>query len=138
MKYKKFEKEIVLVLETGDNIHAAIHQVCQTENIGMGSIIGFGGIQSIRVGIWNNEEGRYDEMERSGDSMELLSLTGNITWKDGEPSAHIHVAAADHHFQVFGGHLIDGVVQNLMELYLYPGTDRIERIPHGSWFFMDI
>jgi predicted DNA-binding protein with PD1-like motif len=39
---------------------------------------------------------------------------------------------------VFGGHLIDGVVQNLMELYLYPGADRIERIPHGSWFFMDI
>lgn len=127
-----------MLLETGDNIHESIHEVCRMEKIGMGTISGFGGIQSIRVGIWNNEKAQYDYMERAGDSMELLSLTGNISWKNGDPSAHIHVAAADNHFQVFGGHLVDGVVQNLAEIYLYPGSERIERIPHGSWFFMDL
>lgn len=42
MKYKRFENEIVLVLTTDDDIHGSIKNVCATEGIKMGTVIGFG------------------------------------------------------------------------------------------------
>lgn len=138
MKYKVFEKEIVAILETGEHIHDSISEICQTENIGMGTVTGFGGIRYAKMGIWNNERGQYDYLERTDDSTELLSLNGNISWLDHKPNIHIHVSAADNNFQVFGGHLVEGIVQNLVELYIYPGSEKIERVPYKSWFFMDL
>jgi len=138
MKYKKFGNEIVVVLETDENIHDSIREVCGTENVGMGTITGFGGVKYLKTGIWNNDKNDYDYLVKNKGSMELLNLTGNISLLDGKVHTHIHVTAADANFNVFGGHLADGIVQNLMELYIYPGADKIDRVPHKSWYFMDI
>ena len=138
MKYKVFDREIVVILETGDNIHQAVSEICKIEKIGMGTVTGFGGVQSLKFGIWNNDTNQYDYMERKDCNMELLNLTGNVSWLNGEPNIHIHVTAADNHGQVFGGHLVNGVVQNLIELYIYPGSGHIDRKPYKSWYFMDI
>ena len=40
----------------------------------------------------------------------MVSLLGNISLKDGEPFAHIHVALGDPEGRVYGGHLISGEV----------------------------
>ncbi|MDS0524295.1 DNA-binding protein [Clostridium sp. SHJSY1] len=138
MRYKKFDETIVVRLETGEDIHASIREICKNENVTMGTITGFGGINYIKVGIWNNETNGYDYKIVNDRSMELLSLTGNISMLNGEVNTHIHVAASDNTFNVFGGHLVDGIVQNLAELYIYPGNGRIDRIPVRNWNFMDI
>ena len=138
MRYKKFDETIVVRLETGEDIHGSIKEICKNENITMGTITGFGGINYIKVGIWNNEKEGYDYKVVNDRSMELLSLTGNISMLDGEVNTHIHVTASDNTFNVFGGHLVDGVVQNLAELYIYAGNGRIDRVPVKSWHFMDI
>ena len=138
MVYKKYGETIVVSLETGDEIHSSIKEICKREVITMGTITGFGGINYIKVGIWNNKKNGYDYMVANDRDMELLNLTGNISVLDGEVFTHIHVTAADTTFRVFGGHLAEGIVQNLMELYIYPGEGRIDRIPVKSWYFMDI
>ena len=138
MRYKKFDDTIVVRLETGDDIHSSLREICKAENVTMGTITGFGGIKYIKVGIWNNQKNGYDYKVVDDSSMELLSLTGNISMLDGDANTHIHVTAADNTFNVFGGHLVDGVVQNLAELYIYAGNGRINRVPVNSWYFMDI
>lgn len=138
MEYKKFETEIVVILTTGDNIHESLKKICENENIMMGSVIGFGGVNFLKLGIWNNSDVGYDYLIKADCDMELTNLTGNISLQEGAPLAHIHVTAADNHFNMFGGHLVDGVVQNLMELYIYPGQSTISRIKRGSWYFMDL
>ncbi len=138
MKYKKFEHEIVLVLVTGEDIHKSINEVCELENVKMGSITGFGGIQAIEVGIWNNEKADYDIKQDNQSHMELTNLTGNISMLNDKVHSHIHVTISDNHFNMFGGHLVSGTVQNLMELYIYPSKEAIHRRPHKSWYFMDL
>lgn len=138
MRYKKFGDTIVVRLETGDDIHGSIREICKSENVTMGTITGFGGINYIKVGIWNNQKEDYDYLIVDDCNMELLNLTGNISVLDGEANTHIHVTAADNNFRVFGGHLVEGIVQNLMELYIYAGEGRIDRTPVRSWYFMDI
>lgn len=100
MKYKRFEDTIVVRLETGEDIHKSIMEICENEKVSMGTINRFGGIKYIKVGIWNNEKGEYDYKVVDDCSMELLSLTGNISMLDGKVNTHIHVAAADNNFNV--------------------------------------
>lgn len=138
MRYKKFADTIVVRLETGDDIHCSLREICKNENVTMGTLTGFGGINYIKVGIWNNQKNDYDYMVVNDRSMELTNLTGNITMLNGESNTHIHVTAADNTFRVFGGHLVEGIVQNLMEIYIYSGEGRIDRVPIKKWNFMDI
>ena len=49
---------------------------------------------------------------------ELLSLIGNITYKDGVPFVHTHVTFSDTEYIVFGGHLFDAKIIATGEIVL--------------------
>lgn len=138
MKYKKTDHAIIVTLGTGENLLSSIASVCEAEQIGMGTVIGVGGAKSITFAVWNNQTDEYDYLEKTNCNMEIISLSGNISWLEGEPNVHLHAAVADSQFQVCGGHVMDCVIQNLAEIYLYPGNERIQRVPFKHWFFMDI
>ena len=138
MKYKRFQDTIVIRLDTGEEIHQSIRQICRREQITLGSVSGFGGIRRLKVGIWNNQDSCYDYLEESEKNMELLSLTGNITMQDDDVTTHIHVTAADNDFRVFGGHLVTGEVQNLAELVIRIIPGKVDRISFESLYVMDL
>ena len=50
--------------------------------------------------------------------MELTSLMGNITEKDGEPYLHLHATFGDLTGKVIGGHLNEAVVSATCELFV--------------------
>jgi hypothetical protein len=138
MQYKRFENEVVMILTSGDDIAKSICEVCEKENIKMGTITGFGGLKKIKVGIWNNEKGAYNTLEKENISMELTNLTGNISTLDGKLNTHMHATFCDDAFHTYGGHVLEGECQNLIELYIYPGKDEIKRKKVQSWYFMDL
>ena len=138
MEYRVFDGQIVAMLTEGDDIHGCIGEICRREGVRMGAVIGIGAASRLKVGVWNFAKDAYDTLEKSGVSMELTSLTGNICLSDGEVSAHLHAAAADAGFNVVGGHLIQGTAGIVVELYIYPGKGEIRRTPYKSWRFMDL
>jgi predicted DNA-binding protein with PD1-like motif len=42
--------------------------------------------------------------------MEVLSLVGNVSLKDGQPFIHAHITLSDEKGQSFGGHLMEGTI----------------------------
>lgn len=138
MQYKRFEDMIVVRLETGEDMHGSVRDICEREHIMMGTVTGFGGVSRLKLGIWNQLKNDYDTLLVENRDMELLNVTGNLSMLDGKAHTHFHVTASDSEFHVFGGHLIEGTVNNLMELMLQAGPGRIDRIPVGNWFFMDL
>ncbi|MBR6889877.1 MAG: DNA-binding protein [Clostridia bacterium] len=138
MKYRVFDGQIVAVLTEGDDIHGCIGEICRRENVRMGAVLGIGAASRLKVGVWNFAKDAYDTLEKSGESMELTSLTGNICMSDGEVSAHLHATAVDASFTAFGGHLIEGTAGIVVELYIYPGQGEINRVPYRSWRFMEL
>ena len=138
MKYARLEKNIAVMVEQDGNIHDALETICAAEQVAAGTVSGFGGVNYLKLGIWNNAEAHYDYFETSAANMELTSLQGNITMLNGKPMAHIHVTAADDTFRVFGGHLVQGTVQNLMELFIQAIPGEVHRIRSGCWNVMDL
>ena len=98
MRYKKFEDHIVAIMETGESIIEGLTELCEKEQIGHGMVTGIGGTKYLRLGVWDRFENCYKYIEKDQGSMEILSLKGNISRKDGVPNLHLHVTASDDSF----------------------------------------
>ena len=87
----------------------------------------------------NTTIGRYDGKEYAktvlADSLEVLSLQGNVSVKEGEPFIHLHVSLADHDFAARGGHLFEATVSMVIELAIAELTPGLVRQPMGGAFW---
>ena len=83
MEYKRFTDKIFLRADRGEELVSAIVSVCEKENVRLASVSGIGAAGLIRAGYFDVAEKRYHVSEYRGD-LEILSLLGNITEKDGE------------------------------------------------------
>lgn len=62
-------------------------------------------------------KGHYAET-KIAEPVELTSMQGNIVYRDGKPLFHVHVNTADKVSSVHGGHLVDGIVNNVNEVVI--------------------
>lgn len=138
MTYKRMHQTVAVCLESGEEIHQSIQEICRQESIHVGVISGFGGVSRAKLGIWNNRTGAYDYYVADDESMEFSGLQGNITCLNGRPFTHIHATICNNRFQTVGGHLVEGVVQNLAELFIHIDSGEIQRVKPGPWYIMDL
>lgn len=111
MKSFSFERQRVLLgrLEKGDDILRALTEFCVRHGVAAGSIQGIGAVQRGGVGYYDQEAATYRDI-RFEQGMEIASLVGNISRKQGEIFLHCHVVLADRDGRCFGGHLLEGNV----------------------------
>jgi predicted DNA-binding protein with PD1-like motif len=94
-------------LTKGDDLLAALNAVCRAQSITLGEVQAIGAVSRARFGYYDQRERKYEFLELN-ESLEILSLVGNISLKDGEPMVHAHVTLADEQGRAFGGHLAEG------------------------------
>lgn len=117
MEYRKFNDTFVLRLNKGEEIVSSIKDLCEKEDITLGSISGIGASNHIVAGLYKVTEKKYCSKEYKG-NFELTSIVGNISIKDGEPYLHIHLNFADEEGRAFGGHLNEAVISATCELFI--------------------
>jgi hypothetical protein len=86
-----------------------IKSFAKKQNITLGEISGIGAVSSITLAYYNQEKRVYIDKSFEGD-FEIVNLTGNISIKDDEPFAHIHITLSNSEFGVIAGHLIEAKV----------------------------
>ncbi len=97
-------------------------------DIRQGFISGIGALADAALGFYDQQTHEYHEMKLFG-GLEIVSLLGNISLRDGAPHAHLHAGLAGHDGKVYGGHLARGTVF-LTELVIIEFTGReLERLP---------
>ncbi|MGB9711260.1 MAG: PPC domain-containing DNA-binding protein [Thermodesulfovibrio sp.] len=108
---KKFSVKRVLQgrLFKGEEIVSGITKFLKENSITSGLISGIGAVKKARVGYYDQSEKEYVSHEFN-EPMEILSLKGNISIKDGEPFAHIHIVLSKKDFSCIGGHLYEAEV----------------------------
>jgi predicted DNA-binding protein with PD1-like motif len=74
----------------------------------------------VELGYYHLEHKDYLRKTFSEMDYELISLTGNISLKDGNPYIHVHAALGDNQFRVFGGHLFEAEVAVTAEVSIIP------------------
>ncbi len=107
---------IFIRMDDGEDFYKTLYEVIRKFNISAGLIFGGTGmLRDFEIGWYNDETGEY-ENKRIDTPCELLSLSGNISMKDGEPFAHIHTSLGTSNKKVIGGHLFGAVVNNTVEM----------------------
>lgn len=126
MQYKIFGNTMIVRIDRGEEIISSVKNICEQEGIQLASISALGAVDHIQVGLYRVEEQAYCPNTFDGD-MEMTSLTGNVTLKDGKVYLHIHADFADEKGHVFGGHLTEAVVSGTCEMFIQVISGKIGR-----------
>ncbi|MDP6525934.1 MAG: DNA-binding protein [Kiritimatiellia bacterium] len=111
-------REIVMgKLSCGCDLLEELTGICAESEISLGRVEALGAVQKARVGFYNQETRTYEfhELDRS---LEIASLVGNVSLKDGKPFVHAHVTLTDETGKAWGGHLAPGTVVFACEFIL--------------------
>ncbi|MBE7019707.1 MAG: DNA-binding protein [Ruminococcaceae bacterium] len=129
MEYQRNENFLFLRLEKGEELLEALTALCKKEDIQAGMVLGIGATNDVTVGLFDTEKKMYISNTCTGD-MEITSLTGNISRKNGEPYLHLHIQVADESNQVIGGHLSRCVISVTAEITVICSDIKTERTPN--------
>ena len=118
MEYKRFDKDIVVRIDKGEEILEKIKEVAIRENIKLATVTALGATNKFTVGVFKTEEKKYYSNSFQGD-FEIVSLTGSINTMNDEFYTHIHMSAGDGKGNVFGGHLNKAIVSATCEMFIH-------------------
>ena len=102
-------KELMVRLKHDADLVQSLAELARSKGIEAGSFTAIGALKSARLGYYDQKSHEYREIGIDS-ACELASCTGNISLKDGEPFAHIHVVLADEAGNTKAGHLLEGIV----------------------------
>lgn len=126
MKYKRFDKDIVVRIDKGEEILEKIKEVAIKENIKLATVTALGATNEFTVGVFKTEEKKYYSNLFQGD-FEIVSLTGSINTMNDEFYTHIHMSAGDEKGNVFGGHLNKAIVSATCEMFIHVIEGKVDR-----------
>lgn len=117
MKCRKYGNTLALRVDRGEELVTAIRSVCEAEGVKLGFLTGLGAVDHAVVGLYRVSEQKYYSHTFDGE-MELTSLIGNVTEKDGKVYLHLHANFAKDSGQVVGGHLNEAVISGTGEIFI--------------------
>lgn len=128
MKSKLLDQNRILALrlEAGEEIVGCILSAAKEYRIPSGTISGIGAARSAEIGLFDPNERQYHKTTLT-QPLEIANLAGNLTTKDGEPYAHLHIVLGDIQGRTYGGHLSSGVISATAEIFIQIFPDAIPR-----------
>lgn len=110
MEYRRFGNDIVVRVDKGEELLAAVAEVCEKENILTSRVTGLGAVSEITLGIYALSEKKYYSKTYTGD-YEIASLVGSTSRQDGKPYLHLHATIGNIQTdECHGGHLSHAVI----------------------------
>tara|TARA_Y100000996_G_scaffold325679_1_gene261739 strand:+ start:29 stop:457 length:429 start_codon:yes stop_codon:yes gene_type:complete len=126
MNLTKDGAKYYISLNRDEYINESLLKICNDENIQSGWISGVGAIYDIEVGYYDVY--KQDYLRKTfDDDYELLSLSGNLTIKEGNKFIHTHIAFSGTDFKAYGGHLFDAKIAAAGEFMIDSGKININR-----------
>jgi predicted DNA-binding protein with PD1-like motif len=95
----------VVSIDNHQEVFAALTAFCEEQNILAGEITGIGAVNSATLRFLDPATKKYVD-KTFEEQMEISSLVGNISEKDGKPYLHLHANFGRRDYTVVGGHLL--------------------------------
>lgn len=119
MKHIPSASGSLVILERGEELHRQLRQFAVQNNLRSGWVAGLGGAARVTLGFYDIETKEYLWQEFV-ESLEIVSLSGNLAIIDNEPFWHIHGVFSGHDYQAIGGHVKELIVGLTGELHITP------------------
>lgn len=113
--FRQFEDKYVLSIDNHQNIVEALASFCNEMNIKAGAVYGIGAVNQATLRFLNPATKKYVDRTFQ-EQMEIASLTGNISQKDGQLYLHVHVTLGRQDYTCVGGHLLEATINGACEL----------------------
>ena len=125
MEYVRNGSTIILRLQKGDELVSSLLCLIEKEMVKSGRVSGIGATDDVTIGVFNPKSKVYTKVKVTED-MEILSISGNLTRKDGAPYVHVHGSFASLE-KVYGGHVNECVISATAELFIDLYNVEVER-----------
>jgi hypothetical protein len=93
----------------GGDLQGEITDICAREMIHLGRVEAIGAVTRACLGIYHQQDREYRRIIIN-EPLEIVSFSGNISMKEGQPFVHAHVLFSDNKGTTYGGHLVPGTV----------------------------
>jgi len=106
-------------LKSGAKVPDEIVSIATREAVKTARVEAIGGVSKLRLAYFNHEKKLYEEHDYEG-FLEVTSLLGNITLKEGKPFLHAHGNFGRRDQTVVGGHIVSATVFPILEVVITP------------------
>lgn len=113
-------------LKAGSKVPDDIIAIARREKVATARVEAIGGVKELRLAYFNHEAKKYEEHDYR-EFLEVTSLLGNITLKDGKQFLHIHGTFGRRDLSVLAGHVVGATVFPLLEVVITPTENRAAR-----------
>jgi hypothetical protein len=106
-------------LKSEARIPEDIITICVRDKVRTARVEAIGGVKELRLAYFNHLTKRYEEHEYH-EFLEVTSLLGNVTLKDGKPFLHAHGNFGRKDQSVVGGHIVSATAFPILEVVVTP------------------
>ncbi len=125
-KELKTPQHHLLILQKGEKLVDSITNFCQENHVTCAWISAIGAISKAEIALYDLSTKKYYQ-KIFNESLEIASLSGNITQKDQKIIAHIHGVFCNKKMEAIGGHLVEAIVSATCEIYFIHFNNKIIR-----------
>ena len=126
MDYRKFSDTYVIRMDRGEEILSSLTELCRKEQIRLGSVSALGAADHVVIGLYDVGARQYHR-HSFDEPMEITSLVGSISTKEGEPYLHLHINLCREDMSVIGGHLNECRISATCEMIVRQLDGIVER-----------
>ena len=123
---KPGERVFLLAFDKGDNPPELLTSFVGERNIRAGRLTAIGAFSEATLGYFDREKKDYVKIPIR-EQVEVLALTGNVAWHDGQPKVHAHVVVGKRDGTAHGGHLLEARVWPTLEVSLVESPGELRR-----------
>jgi predicted DNA-binding protein with PD1-like motif len=126
MKSRKVAGGFLVLLEAGDEVLSSLSALVSKKKIPCGFIQGIGAIKNSELCYFDTKSKKY-RVKKVKSTVEVLSLTGNISHLERKPFIHVHATVAGPGQKIMGGHLFKATVAVTLEIFIQVISRRLNR-----------
>ena len=122
MEYRRFENTLVIRMDRGEEICGTLAAICEKEDVELAEVSALGAVDRAEMAIYDVPSKTFFRKTFEG-PMEIGSLVGSVTCKDGKPYLHLHGVVCDSGLAAHGGHIASMRVSATCEMIVrvFPG-----------------
>jgi predicted DNA-binding protein with PD1-like motif len=139
MKARKIAGGYLVRLDRGEEAVEKLTSFAVAQKIPCGVLQGIGAVNNLELGYFDTRTGKY-RRRRIRKTVEVVNLTGNISYLNKKPFIHAHITVADSDQKLLGGHLFQATVAVTLEICIKVINQRLNRIhdPKIGFNFWDL
>ena len=126
MEYRKFGTTYAVRFERGEEILACLTALCEKEGIHLATVEALGAVDHAVLCVYDVPTKSFFRHTFDG-PMEIGSLTGSVTTKEGKVYLHLHGTVCGSDLVAHGGHINELRVSATCEMFLHTREGTIER-----------